>query len=117
MGLTRETAPPRRAWLRAHAIGLASFLVGVVAIAVAAWMQFGGSLSVTEVPDARFTVPAMVVAVALGVASLVRREGALPLPIAGIGLGAAALAPGWVIVVAAVAAVAGLLIAALAHAF
>jgi hypothetical protein len=61
-------------------------------------------------PDVRITAPFLVLACAAAVVSLVRRERAHALPIAGVALAAAAMVLGWVIVVGIIALVSALII-------
>lgn len=93
-------------WFAAHAVGLITLVIGVAGFIVVAlsqdefWAQ----------PDWHLTVPVLVVTVAAGVVSMARREGALYLPLLGIGLAAAAMVLGFVIVFGAVVLVTALVI-------
>jgi len=81
-----------------------AIVAGAASLLAALIMQFGGQRQITEPPDARVTIPLLVLAaLATGVA-FYRREPHRPLAILGIGMATAALALGWVIVAIAVAA-------------
>jgi len=113
MGLNREASPPPPAvvpWLRAHALGLACVAVGLIAVAVASVLYFGGGGDAPRIPDVRLTMPFLVVALGLAVAAVVRREGAWALPLAGIGLAACAMVLGWAVVVGVIAGITAVII-------
>jgi hypothetical protein len=102
VALNRETQTPPPVvvpWVKAHAAGLLCVAIGLVGVAVASGLYFGGGGDAPRIPDFRWTTPALVVSLALAVAAVVRREGAWALPIAGVGLAAAAMVLGWAIVV------------------
>ncbi|HTM20412.1 MAG TPA: hypothetical protein VL172_07895, partial [Kofleriaceae bacterium] len=102
VGLNRETetSPPVvMPWVKAHAAGLLCVLVGLIGVAVASGLYFGGGGDAPRIPDFRLTTPALILALALAVAAVVRRERAWALPIAGVGLAGAAMVLGWAIVV------------------
>jgi hypothetical protein len=86
--------------------GIGAASIGGIAILVAFFLQFGSERAITKVPDLRITIPMLVVAVALGVMSFVKRERLRALPIAGVALAVSACVLGWLIIVAAVAAAA-----------
>jgi hypothetical protein len=86
--------------------GLACVALGGVALVVAIYLQFGSKREITTPPDLRVTVPLLVLALAGGITSLVRREHLRILPVVGIAMALAAVVIGWLIIVAAVAAVA-----------
>jgi hypothetical protein len=94
-----------RPWLLAHAAGAIALAIGVVGFAVIALTQD----PMWAVPDWRHTVPLVVAATLAAGVSFGRREGAIALPLAGVGLTVAAMVLGWflltLIVVAATAAV------------
>jgi hypothetical protein len=97
--LAPETRPgPSPHWFRDHAVGLIGLLLGVVGFTIVAMNQ-------TEFwaqPDLRIATPFLVCTIAAGAVSMARREGALYLPLLGIGLAAAAMMLGFVIVFGAV---------------
>jgi hypothetical protein len=94
-----------RPWLVAHAAGALALAIGVVGFAVIAFSQD----PMWSVPDWRHTAPLALAASAAAGVSLARREGAIAVPLAGVGLTLAAMVLGWflltLIVVAATAAV------------
>ena len=90
--------------MRTHAGGILAASAGLASLIAAAIMQFGGQRQITEPPDAWVTVPLLALAViAMGVA-FYRREPHRPFAILGVGMAAAAVALGWVLVAAAVGA-------------
>jgi hypothetical protein len=99
MELKPETrAGPVPNFFAAHAVGLVALLIGVVGFSVVAftqeklWMQ----------PDLHVALPFFIAAIAAGVVSLARKEGALYLPLLGVGLAGAAMVLGFVIIFGAV---------------
>jgi hypothetical protein len=94
-----------RPWLLAHAAGVIALLIGVIGFGVIALSQD----PMWAVPDWRHTVPLVVAATAAAGVSFGRREGAIAMPLAGVGLTVAAMVLGWflllLIVVAATVAV------------
>ncbi len=71
MTLQREAGePPSESWVRAHLAGLIAFTIGVVALAVASWLQFAGDREITEVPDLWVTIPLMAAAVVAAIAGV-----------------------------------------------
>jgi hypothetical protein len=105
--LTPSTRPgPPPGWFRHHAIGLLTLLIGLVGFIVVAISQ----QTFWSQPDWRLSVPFLVAAVAAGAVSLARREGAVYLPLLGIGLAAAAMVLGFVLVFGAVVLVTALVI-------
>jgi hypothetical protein len=105
--LRPEARPgPDPSWFKHHAVGLVTLLLGVIAFTVVAlnqdefWAQ----------PDWRLTVPFLIVTIAAGVVSMARKEGALYLPLLGIGLAGAAMVLGFAIVFGIVVAVTALVI-------
>lgn len=106
MALSPEARRPQGAvdWIRAHLAGLACSTLGVLSVAIAALLCYGGE-EVTRIPDVRVTTPFLVAALVAAIASFVRREGVLALPIAGIALAASAMVLGWAIVVGVIAIV------------
>jgi hypothetical protein len=96
---------PSRWWIQ-HAAGTACFGLGVISIAIAAVLQMRQDALFEHIPDPRVTIPLWVAAAIACTASILRREGNYGLVVAGVGLASAALALGWVLVLAAVAAAA-----------
>jgi hypothetical protein len=92
-----RTAPDPN-WFAHHAVGLVALLIGVAGfIAVAVnqeqfWTQ----------PDLRIATPFLVLSIAAAVVSMARKEGAIYLPLLGVGLAASAMVLGFVIVFGAV---------------
>ena len=109
--------PERSRWWIGHAAGAACFGLGVISIAIAAVLQMRQDALFEHIPDPRVTVPLWVAAVVACVASILRREGNYGLVVAGVALASAALALGWVLVLAAVAAVAMIAIYVLSELF
>lgn len=107
---------PSRWWLR-HAAGVTCFGLGVVSIAIAAVLQMRQDALFERIPDPRLTVPLWVAAAIACTASILRREGNYGLVVAGVALASAALALGWVLVLAAVAAAALIAIYVLSELF
>jgi hypothetical protein len=105
--LTPETrAGPSPHWFRDHAMGLLALAIGVAGfIAVATQQQ-----EFWAQPDLRLSVPFLIASIAVGVVSMARREGAIYLPLLGIGLAAAAMVLGFVVVFGAVVLVTGVVI-------
>jgi fructose-specific phosphotransferase system IIC component len=115
--LKPEASVPQQAapWYQRNPAGIAAVVVGFVSLIAAFAMQFGGhKFDPTHLPDVRVTIPLLAVAAIAGAASFVRKEPLRPLPIAGVGMAAAALALGWIIVASAVAVVSLLVIVLIA---
>jgi len=108
--------PPRR-WPPRYLAGLISFALGVVSVAIAAALVIREGSLFDELPDWRVTVPLWVGAAVAAALSGVRREGHYGLAVAGVALASAALAFGWVLVLAAIAAVTLVIIYAMSEAF
>lgn len=106
MALSPEAKRPDGAgqWMRAHAAGLACAGLGLVAVAVASLLYFGGD-DVTRIPDVRVTTPLLVASLVAAIASFARREGTYALAISGTALAAAAMVLGWAIVVGIIAVI------------
>jgi hypothetical protein len=105
--LERSAGTPsndRLAFPRAHAGGLIAIVAGAASLIAALIMQFGGQRQITEPPNAWVTVPLLVLAALGAGVAFFRREPHRPMAIVGVGMATAALALGWVIVAAAVAA-------------
>jgi hypothetical protein len=79
-------------------------VAGAASLAAASVMQFGGHRLITEPPNPWVTVPLLVVALVGVAVAFTRREPHRPLAIIGVGMAAAAVALGWVLVAAAVGA-------------
>ena len=107
---------PSRWWIH-HAAGAACFALGVVSIAIASVLQMRQDALFEHIPDPRVTIPLWVAAVLACTASVLRREGNYGLVVAGVALASAALALGWVLVLAAVAAAALIVIYVLSELF
>jgi hypothetical protein len=96
--LERQAGGQTSVWVRQRlalaALGLA------VATVVAAFVLLlsGGGLFTTEI-DVRFLIPSASVAGLLAVASLLKGEGTIAIPLAAIATAAAGLVLGWVVVV------------------
>jgi hypothetical protein len=99
-----STGTPHRVLAQAGAV--AAIVLGSAALIAGFWTQFRGERAITDPSDLRIVLPFAVAALAAGVVSLVRRERARPLAIAGMAMAAAAPLLGWVVLVAAVAVVA-----------
>jgi hypothetical protein len=105
--LKPETKPgPDPNWFKNHAIGLATLVVGAVGFIVVALNQ----KDFWEQPDFRISVPFLVASIAGAVVSLMRREGAVAIPLLGVGAAAAAMVLGFVMVFAIVLAATALVI-------
>ena len=107
---------PARWWIQ-HAAGVACFAIGVVSIAIAAVLQMQQDALFERIPDPRLTIPLWVAAAIACTASILRREGNYGLVVAGVALASAALALGWVLVLAAVAAAALIVIYVMSELF
>jgi hypothetical protein len=100
-----RTAPDPN-WFAHHAVGLIALLIGMVGFIIVAvnqdkfWAQ----------PDLRIATPFLVVAVVAAVVSMARKEGAIYLPLLGVGLAVSAMVLGFVIVFGAVVLVTALVI-------
>jgi hypothetical protein len=93
-------------WYMRFGLGIACVALGAISLLAAFWMQFGGHREITTPPDPLVTVPLLVLAIAAGVWSFLRREKMRALPIAGVSMAAAAAVLGWIVVVACVGVVA-----------
>ncbi|MCA9673756.1 MAG: hypothetical protein KC464_01850 [Myxococcales bacterium] len=102
---------PEPQWFKHHAVGLLTLLIGVVGFIVVATQQD----QFWDQPDWRLAVPFFVAAVAGGAVSLARREGAIALPLLGIGLAGAALVLGWFLVFGIVVGITAVAILILSH--
>jgi len=103
---TREPAPdapPLRREARARREGpwALQHLAGLIALGLGALGFVVVTLSQDRIwasPDWRITVPFLVATLAAAAASIARREGMWVLPLVGVGLAAAALVLGWVVI-------------------
>lgn len=109
--------PPPRHWHTSHLAGLVCVALGIVSIAVAAILVLRNDALFSEAPDWRVTVPLWTAAAAAAVVSRVRREGSYGFAVAGVALASAALALGWVLLLAIVATVTLLIIYIMSEAF
>jgi hypothetical protein len=89
---------------------MASLAIGLCGVLVAIGVQLGKDELFATNPDLRLTLPFFAAALVATVAALVRRERRHALAIGGLALATAALALGWILAVAIVAAVAGIVI-------
>ncbi len=106
MELSRAAEPPSQpSWARSHAAGLLAFALGLAALVVTALVHLSGDGEITKIPDVRMTIPFLASAIIAVVVAFVRREGAYPLPIAGLALALAAVVLGWALILGAIAIV------------
>ena len=103
MVLEPAARAPRR-WPPRYLAGLVCFALGVIAVAVAAALVIRNNALFDELPDWRVTVPLWAGAAVAAAVSRIRREGNYGLAVAGVALASAALALGWVLVLATIAA-------------
>jgi len=107
-------APPKiepKDWIRKHAFGLGTLLIGVIAFIVVTILQ----KQLWSQPNWQITVPFFVAAMGLGATSIARKEGSYGLPLLGIGLAAAAMVMGWFLIMAIVIAVTAIIILIMSH--
>jgi hypothetical protein len=94
-----------RPWLVAHLAGVIALAIGAIGFIAIAFTQD----PLWATPDPRRSVPVLVATAIAAAISLARREGAIAVPLLGVGLAAAALVLGWfllsLVVIAATAAV------------
>lgn len=99
--LKPEAKPgPDPDWFKNHAIGLLTLVVGVTGFIVVALTQ----ADFWKQPDFRLSVPFLVASIGGAAVSIMRREGAVALPLLGVGAAAAAMVLGFVMVFAIVLA-------------
>jgi hypothetical protein len=98
--LTREAAPPPRPWLVVHAAGAVALAIGVIGFAAIAFTQD----PMWATPALRHSILLVAAAAIAAAVSLVRREGLIALPLAGVGLAAATFVLGWFLLTLAVIA-------------
>jgi hypothetical protein len=91
-------------WYRRYGLSVVALTLGVIALLVAFYLQFGRGKAITDVPDLRVTLPLLVVTVAAGVAALLRHERLWALPVAGMACAVGGVVVGWLVLVGAVAA-------------
>lgn len=97
--LRRETARAGEVpWALAHLAGLIALGIGALGFLVVALSQD----RIWATPDWRIAVPFLGASIVAAVASISRREGTWALPLAGVGLAAAALVLGWFVITAIV---------------
>lgn len=97
--LRRETDAHRPGpWLLRHLAGVIGFALGVAGFVVVAVQQD----QIWSTPDWRIAAPFVVATLVAAAISVARREGFWALPFVGVGLAAAALALGWVVITAIV---------------
>lgn len=89
----------------------------MVSVSIATALVLRQNSLFDHLPDWRVTVPLWAAAVIAAVVSGVRREGSYGLAVAGVALASAALALGWVLVLAMVAAVVLLIIYVMSEVF
>jgi hypothetical protein len=104
--LKPATPGPTPNWFQHHAIGLITLLIGVTGFVIVAVNQD----QFWDQPDWRMTVPFLVASIAGAVVSIARREGAVAIPLLGVGAAAAAMVLGFVIVFGVVLACTALVI-------
>jgi hypothetical protein len=114
--LEPATRPPRR-WPPRYLAGLVCLALGVVSVSIAAAIVIRRNALFDEMPDWRVTVPLWAAAAIAAAVSGLRREGNYGLAVAGVALASAALALGWVLVLAIVAAVTLVIIYIMSEAF
>ncbi|MBE7450978.1 MAG: hypothetical protein HS111_19425 [Kofleriaceae bacterium] len=100
------TTPAARSWFLQHAVGLATLVIGALALVVFTVRQE----SLWAMPDWRHTVPFFVATCVGTVVAVARREGLWVLPLAGLGLAAVTMVLGWFLVMAAIAVVTAIVI-------
>lgn len=88
-----QPARAPRQWVAQHGYGLAALVVGALAFATVALTQE----RLWTNGDLRIALPFFAVTVALAATALAKREGARALPMLGLGLAAAAVVMGWVL--------------------
>jgi hypothetical protein len=110
--LKPEARPgPDPNWFKHHAIGLITLVIGVAGFVVVALNQ----QDFWQQPDHRLTVPFLVATVAGAVVSISRKEGAVALPLLGVGAAGAAMVLGFVIVFGIVLAATAIVILIMSH--
>jgi hypothetical protein len=112
-----EPAVRPRRWPPRYLAGLVCFVLGLVSVSFAAAVVLRNHSLFGAMPDWRVTVPLWATAAIAAAASRLRREGNYGLVVAGVALASAALALGWVLVLAMVASVTLLVIYVMSEAF
>jgi hypothetical protein len=94
-----------RPWLVAHLAGAIAFAIGAIGFVAIAFTQD----PLWSTPEPQRSLPVLAAAAIAAAIALARREGAIAVPLAGVGLAAAAAVLGWFLlslaVIAACAAV------------
>jgi hypothetical protein len=98
-------ARPPRPWPLRYLAGIICFALGVASVSIAAALVVRHHHLFDQIPDWRVTVPLWAAAAVAAAVSGVRREGNYGLAVAGVATASAALALGWVLVLAMIAAV------------
>jgi len=96
----------RRPWIVDHAAGVVALVIGAVGYAVVALTQE----PFWATPDWRLTLPFFAAAVVATGVAVARRERGLALPLAGLGLAAAAMVLGWFLLTAIIVGVTAVVI-------
>lgn len=105
-------AGPDANWFANHAVGLITLLVGVVGFIIVAVNQE----QFWDQPDWRLTAPFLAATIAGAVVSIAKKEGAVALPLLGVGAAGAAMVLGFFLIFAAVLVGTALVILILSHA-
>lgn len=105
-----QLEPPTtsKPWVVRHAFGAVATVFGVAALLAGFWTQFQGGREITAPSELRVVLPLGSVAIVAAIVSLVRREQRRELAVMGIAMALAAPLLGWVVLVAAVCAAAGI---------
>ena len=105
MPLERAAGIDSKPWLLGHVAGLVCMVLGSISLIWAGILTMQANALFAQVPAPWLTVPLLVGAIASGAVSVLRKEGAWGLAVAGIAMAAAALALGWILILLAVMAV------------
>ena len=101
-----ERATPSDLWYARCPLGLLAAAVGAAALVTGYWSQFATGAAVPTIGSPAIFLPFLGVTILLAVLSRVRRERPAGPLIVGVAMAVAAPIVGWVVLVAAVAAVA-----------